>query len=136
MLQFLSILFVSAMIVIACNKNEDDSQPEVTLTASKTTITRQEQVSFTLENMPQGALAKWTATPTGEPNIPFIIDSAYSYATNKIRFLNPGTYEVKVEIKNSPCAPAIPGTDPKFDSCFRAGVKPQIKTATIIVQNL
>lgn len=126
-------LIVLTIAFCACQKNDaaDSSNNVVTsLSASKTTVSKNETVSLNITNAPSGNVySKWSTSPaTGAT-----IDQPYSNNNRgSVTFTQPGTYTISAEMRSvhPSCAPS-----PGYDTCYTSKpllVKP---TVTITVTN-
>jgi hypothetical protein len=126
-----SVVFASIILWACAKENSDSGNNKANVVADKSSVSKGESVSFTVQNGAQGALAKWTVTPsTG-----VVLGRQVSWnQKNSVTFNEPGTYNVQVELRKVWCD-SIAALNPGMDTCLNGGTSAGIANATIQVSN-
>lgn len=130
--QTVVLAVIASVVLWACAKeNSDSGNNKANVVADKSSIPKGQSVSFSVQNGAQGALAKWTVSPsTG-----VVLNRQVSWnQKNNITFNEAGTYNVQVELRKVWCDSAA-AANPGMDTCLNGGSSAGIATAVIQVTN-
>ena len=131
-IQTISLVISAAIVLWACAKeNSESGNKQATVVADKSSVSKGESVSFSVQNGAQGALAKWTVTPAAGA----VLGRQTSWnQKNSVTFNQPGTYNVQVELRKVWCD-SIAAQNPGMDTCLNGGTSAGIANAIIQVSN-
>jgi hypothetical protein len=126
-----AFVLLAGVIIIACQKEKSNDAPPVTaLSASKTTVAKNETVTVSIQNPPSGnVFSKWTVSPSTGATVTNI------YSNNgrgELSFAQAGTYTVTADLRtvHPSCMPS-----PGFDTCYANKASIIKPTVSITVTN-